>query len=190
MTASKTQDVNEKVIALILVSLFFAWRIQCHSATQLSKLDSMNPTDYIQITRQLYQQSYLQLFTNEIWKAGALLGIYELLVLSIRWFQQRYISNGAHTLEFMTGRDMVLKLVALVLVVLCFAWYTQNYNSTRLAKLDSMNPTVFIQHNRQVCQSPYLAICILQLFMSGLFIGSIKVVVFAIKLCIPKKSAV
>ena len=89
----------------------------------------------------------------------------------------------------MTGLDAILKLVALVFVMLCFAWYTQNYNSTRLAKLDSTTPAEFIQHARLVNQSPYLALFILQLLVSGLFIGSIEAITYVIGLGIPKKIA-
>ena len=82
---------------------------------------------------------------------------------------------------------MVIKLGAFILVTLCVARFTQNYNAIRLLKLDSMNADAFIQHARHAYQPPYLAILILQLVMSGLFVGSIEFIAYVIKLGIPKK---
>ncbi len=183
----KTGNVNEKVAALIFVSLFYAWCVQEHSSTELAKIDSMNPGDYIQHARHAYQQSYSTLFYILLRKAGIFFVAYEMLTFLIQWLRQVSLSGGTRSLDFMSRQELISKLVALILVILCFAWYTQNHNSTGLAKLESMSPADFIQYKRHVYQSPTLGIYIIQFVMSGLFICSLEGIAYAIR-CISKKS--
>jgi hypothetical protein len=62
MNTSKTTALIPKVVALILVSLFIAWRMHSYGSAQLAKLDSVSPAEYLTHKRHLYQISYTAIF--------------------------------------------------------------------------------------------------------------------------------
>ena len=83
----------------------------------------------------------------------------------------------------------VPKVIALVLVTLCIAWWMLGVDTRGLAKIDSMSAADYIQFQRGVHQHSFIFHFTILLIVGGFFVGTIDFLAYLIGLLIPRKSA-
>jgi hypothetical protein len=88
-----------------------------------------------------------------------------------------------------TKQNPIPKVIALILVSMVAAWLIKRYDVSALAKIDSMAPADYIQHQRELHQYPYIFHFIVYLMMGGFYLGVIEFIAYVIGLFIPKKPA-
>ena len=86
-----------------------------------------------------------------------------------------------------TKQNQIPKVIALVLVSIGAAWLMMSSDASTLAKLDSMSPADYIQHQRELHHHSFVYHFILLLMMGGFYVGVVEFITYAIGLLIPKK---
>jgi hypothetical protein len=80
------------------------------------------------------------------------------------------------------------KVVALILVSLCLAWLLRLYDSTALAKINSMSPTEYIQRQRELHGHSYSMHILSCLVAGGFFLGVVEFVATVIERMVGKRT--
>jgi len=81
------------------------------------------------------------------------------------------------------------KVIALILVSLAAAWLMIHFDASTLAKMDSMSPADYFQHQRELHQHSFAFHFIIDLVMGGFYLGTVEFITYVIKLSFPKKPA-
>jgi len=86
-----------------------------------------------------------------------------------------------------TKQNPIPKVIALILVSIGAAWLMIRFDASALAKMDSMSPADYIQHQRELHQHAFVFHFIVYLMMGGFYLGVIEFIAYVIGLLIPKK---
>jgi hypothetical protein len=103
---------------------------------------------------------------------------------------QLFSLGSTRAFDFMTTstkQNPIPKVIALILVSIAAAWLIKRYDVSALAKIDSMSPADYIQHQRELHQHAYIFHFIVYLMMGGFYLGVIEFIAYVIGLLIPKK---
>ena len=88
-----------------------------------------------------------------------------------------------------TRQNQIPKVIALILVSLGVAGLMMGSDSSALAKIDSMSPADYFQHQRELHQHSFAFHFIIDLVMGGFYLGTVEFITYVIKLSFPKKPA-
>ena len=86
-----------------------------------------------------------------------------------------------------TKPNPIPKVIALILVAIGAAWLMIRSDASTLAKIDSMSPADYIQHQRELHHHSFVFHFIFFLIVGGFYIGVIEFIAYVIGLIIPKK---
>jgi hypothetical protein len=85
-------------------------------------------------------------------------------------------------------KNPISKVIALILVTIGVAWLVKSSDASALAKIDSMSPVDYIQHQRELHSHPYIVHFITFLILGGFYLGVIEFIAYLIGLAMPKKA--
>jgi hypothetical protein len=86
-----------------------------------------------------------------------------------------------------TRQNQIPKVIALILVSLGVAGLMMGSDSSALAKIDSMSPADYIQHQRDLHHHSFVFQFIVFLILGGFYVGIVEFITYVIGLVIPKK---
>jgi hypothetical protein len=81
-----------------------------------------------------------------------------------------------------TKQSPIPKVIALILVSICAAFLTLSFDTSALAKLDSMSAADYVQYQRTVHQHSFVYHFILLLILGGFYVGIIEFITYVVGL--------
>ena len=78
------------------------------------------------------------------------------------------------------------KVIALILVTAGISWLMMATDAAALSKIDSMSPSDYIQHQRELHHHSYIYHFISFLVLGGFYIGAVEFISYLIGPLIPK----
>jgi hypothetical protein len=97
-----------------------------------------------------------------------------------------------HAFDFMEPlikQNPIPKVIALLLVSIAAAWLLVSFDTSALARMDSMSAADYIQSQRELHHHSIIFHFIAALIMGGFYLGAMEFLAYAIGLCFPKKPA-
>ena len=88
-----------------------------------------------------------------------------------------------------TKHNPIPKVIALILVSICAAFLMLSFDTSALAKLDSMSATDYVQHQRELHHYSFVVHFIAVLVMGGFYIGIVEFITYVIGLFFKKPDA-
>lgn len=79
------------------------------------------------------------------------------------------------------------KAVALVVVTLVVAWLTLRFDVSAMAKINSMTPADYVQHQRELHQHSFGYHFVMFLIFGGFYLGAVELIGFVIHSVLPLK---
>jgi flagellar biosynthesis protein FlhB len=84
-------------------------------------------------------------------------------------------------------QNPIPKVIALVLVTAAISWLMMRSDAAALSKIDSMSPTDYIQHQRELHHHSYVFHFVSFLVLGGFYIGAVEFISYLIVPLIPKR---
>lgn len=79
------------------------------------------------------------------------------------------------------------KAIALVIVTTVVAWLTVRFDASALAKMNSMTPTDYVQHQRELHQHSLGYHFVVFLIFGGFYLGAVELIGFVVNSALPAK---
>ncbi len=90
----------------------------------------------------------------------------------------------------MTIKNAISKFISVVLLSILIALIMKKYETSIVAKINSMPAADYIEHQRKIHHHSVISRFFFWIFLGGFYISSVEFIAYIIGLCFKKKPAV